>query len=264
VKSPIFDRRRSDRLAELLDEAAGRRRHHRRTDVDAELGELVRVAGRVATLPTPEPDSDFRTGLRAMLMAKIERDGIGATAELKSAQVATRAAMAAKTQVVRQVPTGHGRTRAAVLIGVTAGALALSGVSAASTNSLPGEPLYQVQRSSERAQLALAGSDLTRAQLHLEFARSRLTEAEQLSAEQAPRVLAEMDDETKRGVNLIVGWTRQHRDPAAVDALDDFVTKQHQRLLGLPPDHAHITGVSISYLDEVTEKIKTLRQSLHR
>ena len=73
-----------------------------------------------------------------MLMAKIERDGIGVTAAQRADEAADRAALAGETQVVRSVPAGGGRTRAAVLAGFTAGALALSGVSAASTDALPG------------------------------------------------------------------------------------------------------------------------------
>ncbi len=141
-------------------------------------------------------------------MAKIERDGIGVTGRAKAAEPANRAALAGKTQVVRQVSAGHGRTRAAVLIGVTAGALALSGVSAASTDSLPGDALYQVKRSSERAQLALAGSDLSRGQLHLEFATAACARRSRCQPFEAAGGLADMDGEASEGVRLIVGVGR--------------------------------------------------------
>ncbi len=60
------------------------------------------------------------------------------------------------------------------------GTVAVSGVSAASGDALPGETLYDVKRSTERAQLALAGNDLGKAQLYLEFARTRIQEASEV------------------------------------------------------------------------------------
>jgi len=264
VNSPIFDRRRAERLNELLDEAAGRRRRHRRTDLDPELSELVGLTRHLATLPAaPDPDAEFRSGLRAMLMAKVEREGIGVTAQAKASQLASRAAIAAKTQPVRQVPAGHGRTRAAVLIGVTAGALALSGVSAASTNSLPGQPLYQVKRSSERAQLAMAGSDLTRGQLHLEFAQSRVREAAMVPAQQALSVLADMNSETSRGLNLILGWAEQNRDTTALTGVDDFVESQRRLLYELRYSHQAEISDSLLVLQKYSDKTSQLRGSIH-
>ena len=273
MKAPIFERRRAERLAELLDVAAGRRRsHHRRTDLDGELGELVQLTGRVAGIRiAPEPSSEFRTGLRTVLMARIEREGIGVVAAQKAADLASRAAMTGKTQVVRQVSAGHGRTRAAVLIGVTAGALALSGVSAASTDSLPGTALYQVKRSSERAQLALAGSDITRGHLHLEFARSRLYEARHAPPELVPAVLADMDSEASQGVRLILSWARAHRDLRVLEALKDFTADQRQGLAGLRPQHRDATDRSLQTLAELEGQLRdfsqrtgTLRESLQR
>jgi len=262
VKSPIFDRRRSDRLGELLDEAAGRRRHHRRTELDAELAELVRLTGHVAALRTAtDPDPEFRTGLRSMLIAKIDREGIGVTAEAKATQKKSQAALAGKTQVVRQVPAGHARTRVAVLIGVTAGALALSGVSAASTDSLPGEPLYQVKRSSERAQLALAGSDITRGKLHLEFASSRLREAQEVTPDQAPAVLADMIRETERGRDLIVAWAMENHDGDAIKAIEVFAENQ-LKLISKAPNSA-AAAESRSFFRDVYEQAVRKRQAIH-
>ena len=264
MKSPIHDRRRSERLAELLDEAAGRgRRHHRRTAHDANLADLVALTGRVAKLPTlVEPDAEFRSGLRAMLLAKIERDGIGVTADAKAAELANRAAMTGKTQVVRQVSAGHGRTRAAVLIGVTAGALALSGVSVASTDSIPGDALYPVKRSSERAQLALASSDLSRGQLHFEFANSRLREAAQVPALEAEAALSAMDIEVAEGVQLIVEWAKRNQDPAALGIVDTYLAELRDELRNLRSDRTAATVESLTVLDRLGDQVADVRQSL--
>src|SRR4051812_42438714 len=91
--------RRSERFAELLDEGEGRRRRHRRRIGHTELAKLVAVARAVGTLDdeTPDPDPEFRSGLRAMLMATIEREGIGSAED--------RAAPAASPEPTR---TGQG------------------------------------------------------------------------------------------------------------------------------------------------------------
>ena len=227
-------RRRSDRFAELLDESTGRRRRHRRTEFDTELAPLVAIAADVsAARVAPEPKDEFKAGLRAMLIATADRDGIGATADEKAAQAASRAAMSANTEVVKQVRTpSSGRARAAVIIGVMAGALLLSGVSAASSNALPGSPLYQVKRTNERAQLALAGSDASRGKLYLDFAGDRLREAALVDSGQLGQVLADMDDETKAGVALLNG-AASTGDADAMAAIRAFLDTQRGPLAAL-------------------------------
>ena len=56
-------------------------------EVDEELAELVAIGHRLAALKPSvdvEPDPEFRAGLRAMLMAAAEREGIGQTARPES------------------------------------------------------------------------------------------------------------------------------------------------------------------------------------
>jgi Domain of unknown function (DUF5667) len=248
-------RRRSDRFAELLDESTGRRRRHRRTEFDTELAPLVAIAADVsATRVAPEPDDEFKAGLRAMLIATAERDGIGTTADAKAAQAASRAAMSANTEVVKQVRTpSSGRARAAVIIGVMAGALLLSGVSAASSNALPGSPFYQVKRTNERAQLALAGSDTSRGKLYLDFASDRLHEATLVGSGQIGQVLADMDDETKLGVGLL-GEAAITGDNDALAAIRAFADAQRGPLAGLAVDTPSASGrirQSLDLLDQV-------------
>jgi hypothetical protein len=237
VSTSMFDRRRSERFAQLLDEGKGRRRHHRETDLYGELPELVSLSGRLTQVADEEslaPDADFQTGLRAMLMAKIEREGIGVGADAKAEQAASRAALAGRTQVVNQVRRGTGRTRAAVLVGVTTGAILLSGVSAASTDALPGDPLYQVKRSTERAQLAFAGSDASRGQLYLEFARARVSEAHRVQTGLLAGVLTDMDSDTKQAVSLLTSAAVAGQDSNALQTILTFVAAQGDSLNDLP------------------------------
>jgi hypothetical protein len=267
VSSHMFDRRRAERFAQLLDEANGRRRTHRRSSIDDELHDLVALAARTGEARVaPVPDPEFRAGLRAMLMAKIERDGIGTQAVERAAHAANRAALAGKTQPIRQVPAGAGRARAVLLIGVTAGALALSGVSAASTKALPGDPLYPVKLSSERAQLALAASDLSRGKLRLEFARLRLSEARQVGPDVLPQVLADMDHETREGVKLLTGVAVEHGDTVALDLVEQFVSRQRESLAdlrqGLGRAGAAATEASERLLRQVGARAGQLRGTL--
>jgi hypothetical protein len=130
-------------------------------------------------------DPDFLTGLRAMLVATAVREGIGVTAPAPEpeAHPATRKRRTRPLADARpRTPSPskavrRARTRAAVIVGVAAGTLALSGMSAASGDAMPGDALYGVKRSTERAQLALASSNISRGQLYLYFARTRMTEA---------------------------------------------------------------------------------------
>ncbi len=267
MSTPVFHRRRTARLAVLLDEAAGGRRHHRRTDADEDLGDLVRLAGRVGHVSVaPDPDPEFRDSLRALLMAKIERDGIGAVADQRAAEAATRAALAGQTQVVRSVPAGSGRTRAAVLAGFTAGALALSGVSAASTEALPGDALYQVKLSSERAQLALAGSDESRGQLYLEFASARLGEATEVERG-VSELLQDMDDATTQGVRHLALAAVQRNDPTALDPVRNFVKWQRDRLAILarqPGVDSNRVRSSVAILELADQRAVGLQEAIRR
>jgi Domain of unknown function (DUF5667) len=262
----MTERRQVERFAELLDEATGGRRHHRRLDIDTDLAPLVTTTQRVGTLPRPEASEEFRDGLRAMLMAAIEREGIGATAAVKAELAAARTAMNAKTQLIRQVTTpGPGRTRAAIIAGVAAGALALSGVSLASTDSVPGDALYSVKRSSEQAQLVLAGSDANRGRLHLEFAKSRLLEAGQVDGDDVLAALATMDDEVLAGARMLFITALQNGDESAIDAVLAFVRQQRADLSRLQADLPQAEAVlrgSLDLLGEVESRANQLGAAL--
>jgi hypothetical protein len=227
VNSVLFYRRRAERFAQLLDEAHGGRRHHVRSSVDDDLADVVAIGHRVSALKHSvdvDVDPEFRMSLRAMLVAAAEREGIGniadtgATVDLE----AFRAAATAPKQRARRL-----RTRGAILAGVAVGAIAISGMSAASENAVPGDALYGVKRSTERAQLALASSDLSKGQLFLDFARNRLSEARAVSdGDGFARALDDMDANTTEGVKLLTTAATQRHDTAALDAIDAFLKKQ--------------------------------------
>lgn len=257
MTASLRNRRRAERFAQLLDEADGGRRQRVRTDLDDELTELVALRHElVMSRPQVEVDREFRTGLRAMLVATAEREGIGQTATAEQPQ---------QTPVRQRRFVRAPRARTAVLAGVAVGAVTFAGMSTASENTVPGDMLYGVKRSTERAQLALASSDVGRGELYLDFARTRLDEAQSMSGG-LDRVLDDMDRETVQGVKLLTGVAAGRTDDAALAAIDGFIDSQ---LVGLTElagrvgsDDVVRVQESLYLLDQIADRSAELRQAL--
>lgn len=259
-----FGRARAERFAQLLDEAQGAPRKHIKTTHDEHLAPLVEVGHTMAESLSAgaaqvTADDAFRAKLRGRLMAVASVQGIGDTA------TGPDAIPRAKPEPPR--PARGGR-RLAVGVTVVFGILALSGVSAASGSAMPGDPLYDVKRSTERAQLALAGSDVNRGQLYLEFARNRLDEAVSVATDPSAvdTTLDDMDDETRRGVSLLTGAAVDRTDEGVLDAVDTFVETHRIDLV----DFVSSTEAesrsraldSLALLDDVENRSEKLRFSL--
>jgi hypothetical protein len=275
VSIAVFHRRRAERFAQLLDEAEGGRRHHSRSRLDPELGSMVDLGLKVTELADEVgPDPLFRADLRTMLIAAAQRDGIGISA------VTPPDGTRVRQRTYAGVLAGGGlrgrisrrlRTRGAIVVSViAAGTLALSGMSAASGDALPGDPLYGIKRSTERAQLALASSDVTRGQLYLEFAKTRVAEAAAVQKDPAglAAVLDDMDADTSQGVKLLNTAAVQRREPAALDVVDRFVDDQQRRVSALAVEQqpeASRTRVlgSLTLLESVTRRTAALRKALN-
>ncbi|MEV0808319.1 DUF5667 domain-containing protein [Micromonospora sp. NPDC050200] len=265
MDSDLFSRRRAARFAQLLDEANGGRRHHVRSRADDRLTALVAVGQRlVAERPDVEVDAEFRTGLRAMLVATAEREGIGAAGTTPAGTVdATPRGSLLGAVTARQV-----RARGAILVGIAAGAVAVSGISAASEDAVPGDALYGMKRSTERAQLALASSGLSRGQLFLDFARTRLDEAGTLRGDPAgfSAVMDDMDADTRQGVRLLTTTAAQRSDPAGLDAVNTFVTGQRKAVGGLLDGATRAerdrTRRSLALLDAIHKRSDVLRAAI--
>ncbi|MEH0820252.1 MULTISPECIES: DUF5667 domain-containing protein [unclassified Micromonospora] len=266
MDSDLFSRRRAARFAQLLDEANGGRRHHVRSRADDRLTALVAVGQRlVAERPDVQVDAEFRTGLRAMLVATAEREGMGAAAATTPAGTTDASP---RTSLLGAVTARQVRARGAILVGIAAGAVALSGISAASEDAVPGDALYGMKRSTERAQLALASSDLSRGQLFLDFARTRLDEAGTLHGDLAAfsAVLDDMDADTRQGVRLLTTTAAQRSDPAGLDAVNTFVTGQRKAVGGLLDGASRgerdRTRRSLALLDAIRKRSDALRAGI--
>ncbi|MFI5925977.1 DUF5667 domain-containing protein [Micromonospora sp. NPDC051543] len=264
MDNDLFSRRRAERFAQLLDEANGGRRHHVRSRVDSQLAPLVAMGQRIsADPPTVEVDPDFRTGLRAMLLASAEREGIGTTPA-----TAEPAATTSRGSLLPAVTARRARARGAILVGIAAGAIAVSGISAASENAVPGDALYGMKRSTERAQLALASSDISRGQLFLDFARTRLGEAAELRGDRIgySAVLDDMDADTRQGTRLLTAAAVQRAEPASLDAVNTFVASQRRAVSNLLDGAGRAdrerTRRSLALLDSIRERSDAVRAAI--
>jgi hypothetical protein len=268
VTTPTFPRRRVERFAQLLDEANGGPRHHVRSRLDSQLSELVVVGRRVGALgPTVRVDTGFRTDLRAVLVAAAERDGIAAVHPDRPAPTHGPDPHPAGRAATGLLGNRRLRARAAVLTGLTA-AVAVSGMSAASENAVPGDALYGMKRSTERAQLALAASDVSRGQLYLDFARTRLSEAAAVRGDALgfAVVLDDMDYDTRQASRLLTTAAVRRSDPAALDTVTAFLTthrRQVARLLdGAGAAQRERATASLTLLDQIGGRSDGLRAGL--
>ncbi|WP_018221537.1 DUF5667 domain-containing protein [Salinispora pacifica] len=270
MNSDLFvSRRRARRFAQLLDEANGGRRHHVRSRVDEKLTDLVAVGHQVGdAAPTVEVSAEFRTGLRAMLLATAEREGLGRPAPAATTDQTEKRPAPHRSPLLPAVTARRARARGAILIGIATGAVAVSGISAASENAVPGDALYGMKRSTERAQLALTGSDHSRGQLFLDFARTRLSEAAQLRDDRAgySGVLDDMDADTRQGVRLLTTAAVQASDRTALDVVDAFVAAQRTAVSELVGDRPRAdrdrTEHSLALLGDALERSGALRAAI--
>jgi hypothetical protein len=259
VSTALFHRRRAERLAQLLDEATGGPRHHTRNGHDEQLAGYVRLSAGLTSAAglAPDPTPEFRASLRARLVATAEREGISATSTDDGSPDTDGKRGRHSGPVV-----GSGWARGAILIGLAVGTLALSGMYAASSNTVPGDALYSIKRSAESVRLALAGSDVNRGQLYLEFARNRLAEAVSVGAISArlSDLLEDMDNQTRAGIRLLTVAALERRDRTALDPVDGFVRGQQGMLAGL--GHGARVRRSVDLLDRVGERSAGLRTGL--
>ncbi|MFC4337245.1 DUF5667 domain-containing protein [Salininema proteolyticum] len=206
------------------------------SDAAVELAAMLATSERLGGLGdqvhrATEPDADWRGATRRRLMAIAADEGIGVTARASArARVPDTGVPPVHEELFSRRPRG-GR-RVAVVAALLGGTVAVSGVSAASGDALPGDALYGVKRSTERAQLALAGDDMSKAQLHFEFASTRLTEARELAGH--PEASAEAIDaaysDILDGAALFHGLAAEQGDTAALDYVDLFVNDQRPKI----------------------------------
>jgi hypothetical protein len=298
--SELFHRRRAERFAQLLDQADSGRRRHSRSALDDKLVAELLVTQRLSTLelaPAADPTARYRTELRASLVAAAERASVEravaecATMEMPAVAPAQRRPVAGRiyadaspgSSTNRSRPTvaaagtgparrrrlpGTRRTRIAILAGFAAGTVALSGISMASGDALPGDPLYSMKRSAENAQLVLAVSDVDKGQAYLNFARTRGQEATATRSDPGKLlpVLGDLDQQTTTGVRLLTGAALDRHDATILDSVDGFVDEQRPALTNLlgtvsRPDRPRAQQ-SLDLLTQIAARSTALRATI--
>ena len=248
--------------------------HHTR-DADDTLALLVRVSGELSRQRETfdrahRMDSDSRAEIRRRLLADAAVHGIGAARSDAEPDTDTSVRSAGTPRPTHHAvpPNRRPRVRLIVVGGVVAGALGISGVAAASTTAVPGDALYNVKRSTERAQIALAGSNGNSGELYLQFARTRAAEAGSVSDDIAEltRVLGDMDRETRQGVALLGNSAVADRTATGLDRIDSFTSAQRpvvSRLVARLTGDPHIRAQrSLDLIDRVTHRSAALRRLL--
>ena len=235
MNTTLLHRRRIERLAQLLDEAEGARRHHTRSALDDDLNDLVDVGHRLMDIhPQVEMRESARRDIRAVIMAAAQRDGIGVTAKTTADPAIGRARVGAITATPggRRPFARRVRARGAVLVGLAVGTLAVSGIAAASGTAMPGDALYGLKRSQETAQLQLSGSPASKGQLYLDFAGKRLAEAQSDTGDPNGliQLINQMDSDTLQGARLLFAAALASHDKAALQTVADFYSHQKDQL----------------------------------
>lgn len=199
------------------------------------LAREVAVAGALTATGAalvPAPSEEFRAALRGRLLAVAAVQGIGETA---------------RTPVPAAVSW---RSRAAtVAAGVTAAAVAVTGVSAAASQSLPGDPFYDVKRAAEGVQLWLADGAAEEGERYLQFAEERRRELQALALgrdlegrEGAPapaqvsELLTDMDEQTRSATRLLTEAFRATSDAEPLERLAAFAAAQAEALEEVLPE----------------------------
>jgi hypothetical protein len=234
------ERREAERFALLLDEP-GR-------STDPELAPLVGLASRLTAVDTAGVDPAFQARLRRHLLSKAAWHGIGT-------EPAGTRRRRARWMVVRRAALA---TAAAAVVG-------LGSVGALSGNANPGDSLYGVKRAKESAQLALTPSDVSKGVRELQYAHTRLTEADSVVRKggSVRPMLADMDAFTESGARRLTTTAVDRRQTAPLDAIDDFVGGQSTALQDLAtqlPDADRDRMLdSLALLDRIKARSAALR-----
>ncbi|MEG8279960.1 DUF5667 domain-containing protein [Streptomyces sp. AHA2] len=253
----------------------------------AEGSRLLALASGLGALPKPELDPEVKVVQRAQLVAAFEAmlqegtAGGGATDRAVPEQRSTRARGAHRASSLKKF-----RPRSRLAKGLTAGGLsvgvaasALGGVSAASSDALPGDSLYGLKRGIEDVKLGLADGAHERGRVYLDHASTRLSEARRLmergrsgpldheSLGEIRRALSGMRHDASEGHRLLSEAFRRDPDSLGpIQALSAF-SSSHREAWGelrerLPVQLGDVSEQVSSVFDAIDEDVAPLRSLL--
>ncbi|HEX3907890.1 MAG TPA: DUF5667 domain-containing protein [Mycobacteriales bacterium] len=202
-----------------------------------EIATALRTMSRQITLPAPDPEfrGDLRQRLVAIATVQAAEPAIAGVTTDGASRVAGRRTSRTDT---RRMPRGRRTIVAVAGSAVFFGSVA--GVAVAASRSLPGSPFYDLKLATESAQLWTAQGSLAKGHRHLEFAATRLTEAQRLSPSSShlAATLNAMDSQTRDGANDLVAAAHSSSSTAPLVQLQQFAHRQYaglQQLLKTAP-----------------------------
>ncbi|MFF9027254.1 DUF5667 domain-containing protein [Streptomyces iakyrus] len=252
----------------------------------SEQARHLALASGLGALPKPELDPEVKVVQRAQLVAAFEamlQEGTAGGGATDSAvpEQRSRARGAHRAGSLKKF-----RPRSRLAKGLTAGGLsvgvaasAFGGVSAASSDALPGDSLYGLKRGIEDVKLGLADGADERGRVYLDHASTRLSEARRLmergrsgpldheSLGEIRRALSGMRHDASEGHRLLS--EAYERDPDSLgpmQALSAF-SRSHREAWGelrerLPVQLGDVSEQVSSVFDAIDEDVAPLRSLL--
>lgn len=226
---------------------------------DAATARLLTLTSALRTAGTTAGPAPLSTASRAAM-----RQRLVAVATVSAADRGSEAAAGRLRERYAAATARKMQRRLAALAGSVTVITGFAGVGVAAAHSLPGDPFYGVKRATEGVQLWATHGDAAKGRLHLEFARTRLAEAEKLPASSphlAP-TLAAMNSQTKQGsTELISAYTSSH-STKPLATLVTFTQQQYGDLTTLAqhlPATLHNSEVTaLNVLTEVTGTVRSV------
>jgi hypothetical protein len=246
MNSMLSARKRADTFDALisgLDSPARRR---------ADLAELAPVVTALRQHTQVAPRPDFAASLRELLMTEA---ATVLTGEAKALPLPTRRRGTRERRLVAAAT-------AAVFIGGTAG------MAVASQNALPGDTLYPIKRTIERAQAGLNTNDAGKGHDLLAQASDRLGEVKSLlgkngkASPQVPGTINDFSKQAQEGADLLVKSFEDNSDPKSIESVRNFAASSLTVLQELaktaPPDAAEALANAAVMLQQLDSAMLNL------
>ncbi|MFE1247476.1 DUF5667 domain-containing protein [Streptomyces sp. NPDC058735] len=251
-----------------------------------EEARLLALASGLDALPKPVLDPEVKVVQRAQLVAAFEAmlqegtAGGGATDRAVPGQRSTRARGAHRATLKKLRPRSRlakGLTAGGLSVGLAASAL--GGVSAASSDALPGDSLYGLKRGIEDVKLGLADGADERGRVYLDHASTRLSEARRLmergrsgpldheSLGEIRRALSAVRHDASEGHRLLSEAYEHDPDSLGpIQALSAF-SRSHRQTWGelrdrLPVQLGDVSEQVSSVFDAIEQDVAPLRSLL--
>ncbi|MFH8415069.1 DUF5667 domain-containing protein [Streptomyces collinus] len=244
------------------------------------------LASGLGALPKPELDPEVKVVQRAQLVAAFEAMLQEGTAGGGATDSAVPGQRSRARGAHRASPLKKLRPRSRLAKGLTAGGLsvgvaasAFGGVSAASSDALPGDSLYGLKRGIEDVKLGLADGADERGRVYLDHASTRLSEARRLmergrsgpldheSLGEIRRALSGMRHDASEGHRLLS--EAYERDPDSLGPMQALSTfsRSHHEAWGelrerLPVQLGDVSREVSSVFDAIEEDVAPLRSLL--